>query len=212
MNKEQPKTTHTFGDGLFAINICDTCKHYEVTNKPNLIFHAIRAGDLTKHSEGKITPQGDPNAPYYLKYLGRRRLHLGPLAITGLFGNEPDNLWFGFDIKKLRAKYPDPIFMNHHVWEELGFHAEVFTVEEERQMRERLFVSGYNPDVPTEILLNSLDVNLADYLVLRNFADITSAREFAGKDLGTVLLEHTITKKIWDDHIANLNVTCPVHS
>lgn len=205
-------TRQIYGNGIFTIDTCNICSEYEVKNAPNLVFHGLRAEYLKTPAEGIIVPQGETDAPHYLRYIGKKKIHLGPLAITGICGKEPDKVWFGFDVSKLKAAHPNQKFINYSTWEELGYHAQSFPPEEEREKRKNLFVPEYVVEPTTEILLEYLDSRVADYLIARKNKDAEKAERFTGKKLDVIILDLALTRKMWDDYVSRLETKCPIHS
>ena len=120
--------------------------------------------------------------------------------------DSPERVWFGFDINKIKEKYPGLRFIDYSIWADLVWHSHAHPAAEEKEMREKLFILDYSASEPTLVVLpHKLDCSLAKVLIARTEEYARKAKQFAGKNLESVVFDFDSAKKIWDDYLAHLN-------
>lgn len=191
---------------LFSIDVCQRCFSYRFNHDSGLVFHRINASHLDNQESLLIVPRGIVEASYYLHYLGKRSVHLGPLFSTPLVEDNPERIWFGFDINKIKEKYPELRFIDYSLWSDLVWHSHAHPPAEGKEMREKLFISDYSASEPTLVILpHELDCSLAEVLIARTEECAKKAKQFAGKNLESVIFDLDSAKKIWQDYLDHLN-------
>ncbi len=190
--------TQTLDYGLFLVNPDSQDYLGIITPNSNQIFHGININHLSSMQRPLITPEGDPGYINYFRYFEKRSIHLHatPFLLSNL---DSDRIWFGFDVKTFLQKNSNLRYVNTQAWSQLATHADSLGEENRQEYERQLFRSNYSTEL--EILAEQLDCSKTDSLIVRDKKHSQLAREFAGKELDTVVFELDEAKKLWQEFL-----------
>jgi hypothetical protein len=197
--------------GIFSVDVCQNCFSYRFKHDPKLFFHRINEKHLKNQKRPLIVPKGPVSSKHYLYYLRKKSIHLGPLYTQPLTLDNPEAIWFGFDINDLKSKYPVIKFLNYDVWPELVLHRDLLTQNERISSEQRLYQEDYSTEHPTLVVLpDALDTTLSKVSITRTPEGRVLADEFSGRTLDTILFTMETAQRIKKNYRENLWVkNCP---
>lgn len=195
---------------FFQISQCQRCSRYQINHDPSVVFHGIDSRNLKYFTNGTLVPKGKYPTPYYQQIFRRRYLHLGPLSICGLLDDNSNSTYFSFKVNELKRKHPKIKFIDHVIWEHLGFHFAALPPEERKRFMKDLFLQDYSLEVLTEILTQKLDCNTTLSVIGKSQSSIENAKKFLTIQVPTILLRgyQEITQRYSESRHSRKHLDC----